>query len=186
MSSNDLASRNDNAKPARMAISGHGKSRNKGGSSSMHKLDHMDMECWKCGQAGHVRKNCHSKRKKKEGGESGKGKDITNTATGGEEFAFTTTFAGVMLTCTSNPLSRVETDIYDSDASSHMSPMRDWFTTFMAIAPKPIKAADQMLFIATAMGKLWVCIPNGNTTMAVTLKNVLYCPNLTFTLISLM
>ena len=149
----------------------------------MQRPDHMDAECWKCSQKGHVRKNCHSKRKKKEGGKSGKDKDTANTATGGEEFTFTTMFAGATLTCTSNPLSRVKTNVYDSGASSHMSPVCDQFTTFTAITPKPIKAADQMLFITTAMGELWVCIPNGNTTMA---EDVLYCPDLAFMLVSLM
>jgi len=148
----------------------------------------MDVECWKCSQKGHVQKNYHSKKKKKEWGESGKGKgkDTANMVTGGKEFAFTTTFASATLTHNSNPLSRVETDVYNSGTSPHMSPTHDQFTTFRPITPKPIKAADQTLFVATAMGKLWVCIPNDNTTMAVTLKNVLYCPNLTFTLISLM
>src|SRR5882724_2083765 len=88
------------------ATAGCGKSRNKGGSSSMQKPDHTDMKCWKCSQKGHVWKNCFSKKKKKEGGESGKGKDTVNTATGGEEFAFTTTFTGATLTHISNPLSR--------------------------------------------------------------------------------
>jgi len=106
---------------------GRGKSRNKGRSS------HTETECWKCGQKGHIQKNCRSKKKKKEGTESGKGKDSANTATGGEEFAFTTTFVSATLTRNSNPLARVETDVYDSGASSHMSPTHNWFTTFTAI-----------------------------------------------------
>ena len=133
----------------------------------------------------HIQKNCCSKKKKKEGTESGKGKDSANMATGGEEFAFTTTFVGAMLTHNSNPLARVETNVYDSGVSSHMSPTCNQFTTFTAITPKPIKAADQTLFIATAMGELWVSIPNGKSTMAITLKDVLYCLDLAFTLISL-
>ena len=151
----------------------------------MQKPDHMDVECWKCSQKGHIHKNCQSQ-KKKDRAEPGKGKDMANTVTGGEEFAFTTTFTGATLTHDSNPQARVKTDIYNSGASSHMSPAHDWFTTFMAITPKPIKATDQTLFGAMAMGKLWVSIPNGKTTMSITLKDVLYCPDLAFTLISLM
>ena len=152
----------------------------------MNKPDHIDAECWKCRQKGHIQMNFHLKKKKKERTKSGNGKDTANTMTGGEEFMFTTTFTSAMLTHDSNPHARVETDVYNSGTSPHMSPTHDQFTTFRPITPKPIKAADQTLFVATAMGKLWVCIPNDNTTMAVTLKNVLYCPNLTFTLISLM
>ena len=105
--------------------------------------------------------------------------------TDGEEFTFTTTFTSAMLTHVSNPLSRVETNVYDSGASSHMSPVHDWFTTFIAITPKPIKAANQTLFIATAMGKLWVSIPDGKSTTMITLKGILYCPDLAFMLVLL-
>ena len=121
-----------------MAISGCGKPCNKGNGSGMNKPDHTDAECWKCGKKGHIRMNCHSK-KKKDKTESGKGKDTANTTTGGKEFTFTTTFAGAMLTRDSNPLARVETDIYNLGMSSHMSPVHDQFTNFMAITPNPSK-----------------------------------------------
>ena len=55
------------SKNALAAVGGHRKSQNKGGSSSMQKPDHMDAECWKCGQNGYIQKNCHLKKKKKEG-----------------------------------------------------------------------------------------------------------------------
>ena len=168
---------------ALVAVGGCGKSCNKKGSSSTQKPDHTDVECWKCGQKGHIQKNCCSKKKKKEG--SSKDKDTANTATGGNKFAFTTTFIGAVLTRDSNPLAKLETDVYDSGASSHMSPARDHFTSFMAITPKPIKAADQTIFIATAMGDLWISIPNGMSMTAITLKGVLYFPELAFTLVSL-
>src|SRR5882724_11401194 len=92
------------------AISGCGKSDNKGNGSDTDKPDHTDAECWKCRNKGHIRMNCHLK-KKKEKTESGKGKDTVNTATGGEEFTFTTTFTGATLTHVSNPLARIETNV---------------------------------------------------------------------------
>src|SRR5882724_1804607 len=145
------------------AISGFGKPHNKGNGSDTDKPDHTDAECWKCRNKGHIRMNCHLK-KKMEKTESGKGKDTVNTATCGEEFTFTTTFTGATLTHVSNPLARVETNVNNSDTFSHMSPAHDQFTTFMAITPKPIKAANQTLFVAKAMGKLWVSIPSGKST----------------------
>ena len=110
---------------------------------------------------------------------------MADTTTGGEEFAFTTTFAGAVLTRDGNPLARLKTDVYDSSASSHMSPACNRFTSFTAITPKPIKAADQTIFITTAMGELQVSIPNGTSTTAITLKGALYCLDLAFTLVSL-
>ena len=129
--------------------------------------------------------NCHSK-KKKQRTDSGKGKATVNTATSSEEFTFTTTFSGSMLACDSIHLSKVETYVYDSGMSSHMSPAHDWFIIFQAIIPNPIKAADQMLFVTTVIGELWVSILNDKSTMAIYLKGVLYCLDLAFMLILLM
>ena len=66
-----------------------------------------------------------------------------DTATGREEFGFTTTFASAMLTHDSSPLTRAKTDVYDSGTSSHMSPVPNQFTSLTTIMPKPIKATDQ-------------------------------------------
>ena len=55
----------------------------------------------------------------------------------------------------------------------------------MVITPKPIKAVDQTIFVATAMGDLRVSILNGASMTAVTLKGALYFPDLVFTLVSL-
>src|SRR6266481_4901695 len=159
----------------------YGKSRTNKGNPNTSKSDHTDAECWNCGKKGHIRRNCHSKKKRNDG----KDKDSANTATGGEEFAFTTTFAGAMLARDSNPPTAVETDVYDSGASTHMSPTRERFLSLKTMPSKPIKAADKVIFHATVMGDMRVPIPNGKKTSYVTLKDVLYCPDLAFTLVSL-
>ena len=86
-----------------------------------------DMECWKCGYKGHIQVECHSKTKKKgwqgkKGNDLKKVKDSSNIAAEGEEFAFTTTFSGATLAHIKSPIAELEVDIYDSSASSHMSP----------------------------------------------------------------
>src|SRR5882724_9051225 len=53
------------------------------------------------------------------------------------------------------------------------------------VPSKLIKAADNMIFHANAMGNMCISIPNGERTSHVVLKDVLYCPDLTFTLVSL-
>jgi len=88
---------------------------NKGNTS---KSNHTEVECWNCGKKGHIRKNCHSKKKKNDN----KDKESANTATGGEEFAFTTTSAGAALVCDNSPPTMAKMDVYDSGASMHMSP----------------------------------------------------------------
>ena len=158
-----------------LAATGHSKSCNKGDKSSTQKPDHTDAECWKCGQKGHIKKNCHAKGKNKD---DPKGKESANTTTGSEEFAFTMIFAGATLACNTNPLSNLKVDVYDSGTSSHMSPNHACFISMKEIPLKPIKAADQTLFTATAIGDLHLSIPNRKTSRDVTLKQVLYCLDL--------
>jgi len=117
--------------------------------------------------------------------DSKKGKDSSNIAAEGEKFSFTTTFARATLSCNGSPLSKLEVDIYDSSGSSHMMPARQCFVLLTQIPPRQIKAADQTLFTATAMGELRISIPNEKGPQKITLCEVLYCPDLAFTLVSL-
>jgi len=78
-----------------------------------------------------------------------------------------------------------EMDVYDSGASTHMSPTKDWFISLKTIPLKPIKATDNTVFHANAMGNMKVAILNGTKDSHVILKDVLYCPDLAFTLVSL-
>ena len=59
------------------------------------------------------------------------------------------------------------------------------FTNFREIEPKPVKAVDKAIFMATGIGSLVISIPSGSKSTNVTLKDVLYCPDLVFTLVSL-
>jgi hypothetical protein len=151
-----------------------------------------EVECWKCGEKGHVKFGCRNKAKKnsekEKSSEKSKSDDKgakANTAVENDEYAFTATFAGSVLSRSSNSLKGTEVDIYDSGASSHMSPDRHRFVTFKSIPPRPIKAADHALFNATGVGTMKITMPNGDATTSVTLQNVLYCQDLAFTLISL-
>ena len=74
----------------------------------------------------------------------------------------------------------------DCDTLWHKSHTHDCFLSINQIPPKPIKSVDQTLFTATAIADLHVTIPNGNMTRDITLKQVLYCLDLVFTLGSLM
>ena len=53
------------------------------------------------------------------------------------------------------------------------------------IAPKGVKAADKTIFMATGIGRMKIDMPNGRDSTAVTLNNILYCPDLGYTLVSL-
>ena len=66
-----------------------------------------------------------------------------------------------------------------------MSPNHHCFITFKDIPPHPIAAADKAIINATGIGDIHIAVSNDKTTSYVTLKDVLYCKDLAFTLISL-
>jgi len=107
---------------ALVAVGGHGKSQSKKGNSGNKK---SDMECWKCRYKGHIQAKCCVKKKGWQGKKKTnlkKVKDSSNVTTEGKVFAFTTTFTRATLACNRSPLAELEVDVYDSGASSHMSP----------------------------------------------------------------
>ena len=79
----------------------------------------------------------------------------------------------------------IETKLYDSGASHHMSPYRKQKENYVPIAPKSIIAADKQYFQAIGKGDLCIQVPNidGNST-SILLKDVLHCPDMGLTLIS--
>jgi mRNA-degrading endonuclease toxin of MazEF toxin-antitoxin module len=79
----------------------------------------------------------------------------------------------------------VETELYDSGASRHMSPYRHHFINYTSIAPKSITAADNGSFLAIGQGDMRISIPNGKNTTTILLKGVLYAPKLGLTLVSI-
>ena len=81
-------------------------------------------------------------------------------------------------------IEEVQTELYDSGASRHMSPYRDHFENYAPIAPKAITAADKRHFQAIGKGDLQIKILNGHSTTTILLKDVLHCPDMGLTLVS--
>ena len=150
---------------------------------SNSKSKKSDIECWKCGKMGHMKADCNEKGKKKE--DDDKKKDSANATAEPDEWAFTTTFIGQTSSLEPNSCEGSEVDVYDSGASSHMSPDHHWFTKFRETPPYPMAAANKAIFNATGFGDMRIAIPNSKVTNHVTIKDVLYCKDLAFTLISL-
>ena len=94
----------------------------------------------------------------------------------------TYTFAAITLADT-NPT--LETELYDSGASRHMSPYRHKFINFTPIQRKVLTAADGGHFEATEKGDMHITMPNGKATSRILLKDVLYAPKMGVTLISI-
>ena len=76
-------------------------------------------------------------------------------------------------------------ELYDSGTTHHLSPYRDRFATFRVIPPKGFDAANQQSFSATGVGDLLVEVPNGMETSTIRLTEVLYSPEVGYTLVSI-
>src|ERR1700722_2663902 len=98
----------------------------------------------------------------------------------------TTTFEAAFIAHNCNHSSSVETELYDSGASRHMTPYRDRLENFVSIVPRPISAANMLSFSAIGRGDMWIDVPKeGGKSTKVLLKDVLYAPDISVTLISI-
>ena len=95
-----------------------------------------------------------------------------------------TTFNAAMLVNVEGSVEGIQTELYDSGASSHMSPYQDHFEDYVPIIPKSITAADKQYFQAIGKGNLQIKIPNGVSTTTVLLKDILHCQDMGLTLVS--
>jgi hypothetical protein len=75
--------------------------------------------------------------------------------------------------------------LYDSGTTCHISPYRDQFTVYEDIPPKSLNAANQQKFVAVGKGDIVIELPNGVDTSKVTLTEVLFSPEVGYTLVSI-
>jgi hypothetical protein len=75
-------------------------------------------------------------------------------------------------------------ELYDSGSTQHLSPYRDQFTSYRDIPPRPFTAANQQTFNATGTGDMVIEVPDGVDTSKLALTEVLYSPEIGYTLIS--
>jgi hypothetical protein len=99
--------------------------------------------------------------------------------------AYTTTFDAGMLTRNGLGSDLIDTELFDSGASRHMTGRRNRLINFTDIEAKPITAADKRTFNAIGKGDMYIDIPNGSETFQVLLCDVLYSPNMGVTLVSI-
>jgi len=76
-------------------------------------------------------------------------------------------------------------ELYDSGATRHMTPYQQALVNCAAISPKPINAANQLMFCAIRSGNLPIHVPNGPNFSNIMLRDVLYTPDITQTLVSI-
>jgi len=75
-------------------------------------------------------------------------------------------------------------EIYDSGCSRHITPYRKDLLNFTEIPVKPFRAANKQSFNATGTGELVIDVPNGLNNSKLQLTEVLYSPEVGYTLVS--
>jgi Zinc knuckle len=75
-------------------------------------------------------------------------------------------------------------EVYDSGSTRHLSLFREDLENFTKISPKTFRAANKQSFSAVGMGELTVDIPNGANSSQLRLTEVLYSPEVGYTLVS--
>jgi hypothetical protein len=83
------------------------------------------------------------------------------------------------------PAPAVPVKVYDSGATYHLSPYCEDFMSMRDIAPCPFNVANGGSFLATGMGDMSIAVPNDRLESELRLKDVLFPPNLAYTLVSI-
>jgi hypothetical protein len=76
-------------------------------------------------------------------------------------------------------------ELYDSGTTRHISPYRKDFENYTEITPKSFTAANQQKFSAVGTGEMVVDVPNGVDVSSLRLTEVLYSPEVGYTLVSI-
>jgi hypothetical protein len=76
-------------------------------------------------------------------------------------------------------------ELYDSGSTCHISPFKELFDTLSTIPPKTFMAANKQLFNAVGIGEMIIEIPNSIDVSKLHLTEVLYSPEVGYTLVSI-
>jgi hypothetical protein len=96
-----------------------------------------------------------------------------------------TGFYATMLVNMESSVQGIQTKLYNSGASQHMSFYREHFKNYVFIVPKLITTADKHCFQAIGKGDLRIKLPNGPATTTILLNDILHCLDMGLTLVSI-
>ena len=80
---------------------------------------------------------------------------------------------------------KICTELYNSGTTQHISLYRDLFDNYVEIPPKLLSAANKQKFAAIGKGDMVIEVPNGIDVLKLQLTEVLYLPEVSYTLVSI-
>ncbi|RYA47095.1 hypothetical protein DD606_23800, partial [Enterobacter cloacae complex sp. GF14B] len=192
----------DKGKGTALVVRGRTKEKYKGGkrnqsrSTSRSAKGKSDIECYHCGKKGHMKRDCREwkaekgKEKAEDHGEKNKSSvkiqeiNVTNTVAeddslvSGDIYFLKNTMDSALLTASDgNALSDW---IIDSGASLHVSPNKEWFTSYVTTKDH-VRLGNGQTCEILGVGDVQLKFQNGSSF---TLKNVRHVPAITKSLIS--
>jgi hypothetical protein len=94
-------------------------------------------------------------------------------------------FASAVITELPDNESLPTVKIYDSGATSYMTPYQGLLENYCKVSSHSICAANLKMFQAISMGNMYVTVPNRRSSSTCLLKNVLHAPSMSAILVSL-
>ena len=154
----------------------------------------LSVTCENCNQDGHLKENYWSKGGGKEGQGPRNQKPKREKKTESAVVAESLNNELFTFTCTSDyadlpralriPKSHLGACI-DSGASCHYCPDRERFENYQPISGWNITTADRCTLRAVGIGDVYIELPNGSKQTKAILKEVIYAPDIAFTLVSI-
>ena len=165
-------------------------------SAGTKKKERPKVKCFNCKKQGHYQKDCWAKGGGKEGqGPKQKRKGADKAAAVDDDDSATAwaaivrgdnqgKMAGIDHAHLAETDEHADIELYDSSTSHHMSLYCAKFLNYTEILTKNIYAADRRTFKALGKGDIQISVPNGSETTKVLLRDVLYAPAMSATLVS--
>ncbi len=101
-----------------------------------------------------------------------------------EEVSASDESVAAVINAANSPDDRVRTELYDSGCTRHISPYREDFNSFQSVPPKAFRAANTQKFSAAGKGEMCIDVLNGANASNLQLTEVMYSPEVGYTLIS--
>ncbi|KAG6430858.1 hypothetical protein SASPL_108931 [Salvia splendens] len=153
-----------------------GKSRSKSRSSK-----YKDVEYHYCHKPGHIKKNCWSLKNKK----NGNNKNAEKSEEDSTDRVTAATSDDLIIVSDDHDINLVSSDICwvgDSGAAVHVTPRREFFSTYTVGEFSPLRMGNNGLAKVASIGNIHLKVKNGSTVL---LRDVRHAPDVRLNLISI-